>query len=110
MFRRSSSGFWTVLINMCKLCRVAVTHHEKSTNNLTASIHRDKTTPHNEVITQHHNKNTSRQDYITRHNEETTKRNEVTTTHNDEATQNNDKQSHKKVLAFHIIPTSRDTI
>ena len=83
---------------------------------MTTSIHHDKTTPHNEVITQRHDENTSRHDCITRHNEETTKRNDVTTTHNEETkqhnevttthngetSQNNNKKPHKKVIAFHI--------
>ena len=82
-------------------------------NNVTTSIHHDKTTPHNEVITPRHDKNTTRQDCITRHHEETTKHNEatarhneeatqhnvVTTTHNEETTQNNDKKKTNTVNA-----------
>ena len=85
-------------------------------NNLRTSVHRDKTTPHNEVIAAQHDKNTSRQEYITRHNEETTKPNETTTTHNEEATQhnvvtathnddttqNNDKKKHIRKLWLSI--------
>ena len=94
-----------------------VLKEEKDLNNVTTSIHHDKTTPYNEVITQRHDKNTSCQDCITRHHEETIKRNEATATHNEEATQhnvvtttlneettqNNGKKTRKKVMAFHSV-------